>query len=227
MSGRPPPGHLTPADDRTRGGRAVVHPFEGAGRDGLIAKSPEGSRAGHAGHVQRSSTERTRTACPRGLVPAAQDGEGRRDRLVLLGLDRLRLSGGAWGDGAFPMAMRGATAGPSSPACHDVSTAPWNWREGRPGTRTRAAPSTSRVERRQGPVVSPAAPERCRGPLIPHGGGRASGKKAPAVCRWTRRTARLSCTFEALRGSQSAKLGGNRGPNQLSAAIGATRMADP
>ncbi len=171
LAGVRPPVHLTPTTtDRGRWPEQWFTQFEGAGLDGLIAKSPEGLYEPDKRVMLKVKHERTADCVVAGYRPhkTGDDAIGS----LLLGLYQATGELASVGViGAFPMAMRRELQGRARAAGHDVRRPPVELGEARAGHPHAAQLRVQPVERGQGPVVRPAAPgARGRGPLRPHGG---------------------------------------------------------
>ena len=172
LSAARPPIHLTPATTDPAVAGQWFTQFEGAGLDGLIAKSPAGLYEPDKRVMFKIKHERTADCVVAGYRPhkTGDDAIGS----LLLGLYRPTGELASVGViGAFPMAVRRELRAELEPLVTTFEGHPWNWgprRRRRHGRAHAAQLRVQPVERGQGPVVRPAAPRaRRRGPLRPHG----------------------------------------------------------
>ena len=171
-AGRGAPAH--PPHARRRSTRAVAEQwftqFEGAGLDGLIAKSPDGAYEPDKRVMFKIKHERTADCVVAGYRPhkTGDDAIGS----LLLGLYRaVGRAGQRRGDRRVPDGDAARAAGRARAAGDDVRRPPVELGQAGGGHPHPAQLRVQPVERRQGPVVRPAAPgARGRGALRPHGG---------------------------------------------------------
>ncbi len=169
LAGSGPAIHVTPATTDPAIAQRWFSEFEGAGLDGVIAKpltityQPDKRVMFKIKHVRTAD-------CVVAGYRVHKSGDDAIGSL-LLGLyrdDGTLASVGVIG--AFPMAERRRLFTELQPLVTTFDSHPWNWAAQMAGDRTPRRERGLPVERRQGPLVRPAAARTCgRGPLRPHG----------------------------------------------------------
>ena len=192
-----PPIHITPATRDLDTARRWFDQFEGAGLDGLIAKSARPDLpAGQAGDEQDQA--RAHRGLRRGRLPGAQVRPGRGSgRCCSASTTTRGVLASVGVVGAFPMATRKALFERAAAAGHHVRRPPVGLGGPRAGRTYPAQERGQPVERRQGPLLRPAATRAGgRGPLRLHG-----GRPLPAhrpVRPLAARPRPESCTYDQL-----------------------------
>ncbi len=201
LAGVRPPLHLTPATtDRAVAGQWFTQ-FEGAGLDGLIAKSPDilyepGKRV-----MFKVKHERTADCVVAGYRPhkSGDDAVGS----LLLGLYRPSGELASIGViGAFPMAVRRELRAELEPLVTTFEGHPWNWaahmaQGGGEGVRTPRSSEYSRWNAGKDLSFVPLRPERVVEARYDHMEGSRFRHTAQFV-RWRPDRAPSSCTFDQL-----------------------------
>jgi ATP-dependent DNA ligase len=209
-----PPVHLTPATtDRAVAGQWFTQ-FEGAGLDGLIAKSPDGIYEQDKRVMFKVKHERTADCVVAGYRPhkTGDDAIGS----LLLGLYKPSGELASVGViGAFPMAMRRELRAELAPLVTTFDGHPWNWAKQEPGTRTPRSSEYSRWNVGKDLSFVPLRPERVVEVRYDHMEGTRFRHTAQFV-RWRADRAPSSCTFEQLEEPVSYSLSEILGKTQLS-----------
>ena len=205
LAGVRPPVHLTP----TTTSRAVAEQwftqFEGAGLDGLIAKSPEGPYEPDKRVMLKVKHERTADCVVAGYRPhkTGDDAIGS----LLLGLYKAPGELASVGViGAFPMATRRELRAELEPLVTTFEGHPWNWAAHvGDGTRTPRSSEYSRWNVGKDLSFVPLRPERVVEVRYDHMEGTRFRHTAQFV-RWRPDRAPSSCTFEQLEEPVSYRL---------------------
>jgi ATP-dependent DNA ligase len=197
LDGARPPIHVTPVtSDRDVAGRWFTQ-FEGAGLDGLVAKSPSGVYEPNKRVMFKIKHERTADCVVAGYRPhkTGDDAIGS----LLLGLykpDGLLASVGVIG--AFPMATRRELRAELQPLVTTFDGHPWNWAAQVPaGTRTPRSAEYSRWNVGKDLSFVPLRPERVVEVRYEHMEGTRFRHMAQ-FARWRPDRTPASCTFEQL-----------------------------
>ncbi len=197
LAGARPPVHLTPTTtDRDVAGQWFTQ-FEGAGLDGLIAKSPDCLYEQAKRVMFKIKHERTADCVLAGYRPhkSGDDAIGS----LLLGLyqpgGRLASVGVI---GALPMAVRRELRAELQPLVTTFDGHPWNWAAQVPeGTRTPRSSEYSRWNAGKDLSFVPLRPERVIEVRYEHMEGTRFRHMAQFV-RWRPDRTPASCTFEQL-----------------------------
>jgi ATP-dependent DNA ligase len=208
-----PPVHLTPATTDRAVAEQWFTQFEGAGLDGLIAKSPEGLYEQDKRVMFKIKHERTADCVVAGYRPhkTGDDAIGS----LLLGLYRPTGELASVGViGAFPMAMRRELRAELAPLVTTFDGHPWNWAKQEPGTRTPRSSEYSRWNVGKDLSFVPLRPERVVEVRYDHMEGTRFRHTAQFV-RWRADRAPSSCTFEQLEEPVSYSLAEILGKIQL------------
>src|SRR5580692_7664167 len=209
-----PPVHLTPATTDRAVAEQWFTQFEGAGLDGLIAKSPEGLYEQDKRVMFKVKHERTADCVVAGYRPhkTGDDAIGS----LLLGLYRPTGELASVGViGAFPMAMRRELRAELAPLVTTFDGHPWNWAKQEPGTRTPRSSEYSRWNVGKDLSFVPLRPERVVEVRYDHMEGTRFRHTAQFV-RWRPDRSAKSCTFEQLEEPVSYSLAEILGKIQLS-----------
>jgi ATP-dependent DNA ligase len=196
LSGVRPPLHLTPATtDRAVAARWFTQ-FEGAGLDGLIAKSPADGYQPDKRVMLKVKHERTADCVVAGYR-AHKSGDDAVGSL-LLGLYQPSGDLASVGViGAFPMAERRRLRTELEPLVTTFDGHPWNWARQEPGTRTPRSSEYSRWNVGKDLSFVPLRPERVVEARYDHMEGTRFRHTAQFV-RWRPDRAPASCTFDQL-----------------------------
>lgn len=191
-----PPVHLTPATADRSVAERWFSQFEGAGLDGLIAKSPSGAYEPGKRIMLKIKHERTADCVVAGYRPhkTGDDTIGS----LLLGLYSPSGELASVGViGAFPMATRRALRAELDPLVTTFDGHPWNW--GRPpaGVRTPRSSGSSRWNAGKDLSFVPLRPERVVEVRYDHMEGPRFRHTAQFV-RWRPDRSPASCTFAQL-----------------------------
>jgi ATP-dependent DNA ligase len=199
LGGVRPPVHLTPATtDRAVAERWFTQ-FEGAGLDGLVAKSPDGAYEPDKRVMFKIKHERTADCVVAGYRPhkSGDDAVGS----LLLGLYK---PGGELASvgviGAFPMAVRRELRAELQPLVTTFDGHPWNWAARQPmGDATRTPRSSEYSRWNVGKDLSfvPLRPERVVEVRYDHMEG-TRFRHTGQFSRWRPDRTPASCTFEQL-----------------------------
>ncbi|MGH3291033.1 MAG: ATP-dependent DNA ligase [Trebonia sp.] len=191
-----PPVHLTPTTtDRTVAEQWFTQ-FEGAGLDGLIAKSPACIYEQDKRVMLKVKHERTADCVVAGYRPhkTGDDAIGS----LLLGLYRPTGELASVGViGAFPMAMRRELRAELAPLVTTFDGHPWNWAKQEPGTRTPRSSEYSRWNVGKDLSFVPLRPERVVEVRYDHMEGTRFRHTGQFV-RWRPDREPRSCTFAQL-----------------------------
>jgi ATP-dependent DNA ligase len=217
FAGARPPVHLTPATtDRDLAGQWFTQ-FEGAGLDGLIAKSPDGGYEQDKRVMFKIKHERTADCVVAGYRPhkSGDDAVGS----LLLGLYRPSGELASIGViGAFPMAVRRELRAELEPLVTTFEGHPWDW-GGRAaaaadgeGVRTPRSSEYSRWNVGKDLSFVPLRPERVVEARYDHMEGTRFRHTAQFV-RWRPDRAPSSCTFDQLEEPVSFRLSDILGKN--------------
>jgi ATP-dependent DNA ligase len=224
LAGVRPPLHLTPATtDRTVAGQWFTQ-FEGAGLDGLIAKSPDGVYEPDKRVMFKIKHERTADCVVAGYRPhkSGDDAIGS----LLLGLYRPSGELASIGViGAFPMAVRRELRAELEPLVTTFDGHPWNWAghvaagadargggAGGAGVRNPRSSEYSRWNVGKDLSFVPLRPERVVEARYDHMEGTRFRHTAQFV-RWRPDRSPASCTFDQLEEPVSYNLAGILGKN--------------
>jgi ATP-dependent DNA ligase len=199
LAGVRAPVHLTPATtDRVVADRWFTQ-FEGAGLDGLIAKSPDGLYEPDKRVMLKRKHERTADCVVAGYRPhkSGDDAVGS----LLLGLYRPTGDLASIGViGAFPMAVRRELRAELQPLVTTFEGHPWNWAAHTAGAEGARNPRSSEYSRwNVGKDLSfvPLRPERVVEARYDHMEGTRFRHTAQFV-RWRPDREPSSCTFDQL-----------------------------
>jgi ATP-dependent DNA ligase len=190
------PIHLTPVTPDAAVAREWFSQFEGAGLDGLIAKSPEGVYEPDKRVMLKIKHERTADCVVAGYRPhkSGDDAIGS----LLLGLyrpDGVLASVGVVG--AFPMEMRRALRIELAPLVTTFDNHPWNWAKEEAGARTPRSSQYSRWNVGKDLSFIPLRPERVLEVRYDHMEGPRFRHTAQFV-RWRPDRTPESCTYAQL-----------------------------
>jgi len=196
MSAARPPIHLTPATTERAVAEGWFTQFEGAGLDGLIAKSPDGRYEPDKRVMLKIKHERTADCVVAGYRPhkTGDDAIGS----LLLGLYRESGELASIGViGAFPMDVRRSLRIELDPLVTTFDGHPWNWAKQDYGTRTPRSAEYSRWNVGKDLSFVPLRPERVvevrydhmEGPRLRHTG---------QFVRWRPDREPRSCTYDQL-----------------------------
>jgi ATP-dependent DNA ligase len=190
------PIHLTPITSDAAVAREWFSQFEGAGLDGLIAKSPEGGYEPDKRVMLKIKHERTADCVVAGYRPhkSGDDAIGS----LLLGLYRPDGALASVGVvGAFPMEMRRALRVELEPLVTTFDNHPWNWAKEEAGTRTPRSSQYSRWNVGKDLSFIPLRPERVLEVRYDHMEGPRFRHTAQFV-RWRPDRTPESCTYAQL-----------------------------
>ena len=190
------PIHLTPVTSERAVAREWFSQFEGAGLDGLIAKSPEGGYEPDKRVMLKIKHERTADCVVAGYRPhkSGDDAIGS----LLLGLYRPDGALASVGVvGAFPMEMRRALRVELEPLVTTFDNHPWNWAKQEEGTRTPRSSQYSRWNVGKDLSFIPLRPERVLEVRYDHMEGPRFRHTAQFV-RWRPDRTPESCTYAQL-----------------------------
>ena len=191
-----PPVHLTPATADHEIAAQWFTRFEGAGLDGLIAKSPAGVYEPNKRVMVKVKHERTADCVVAGFRPhkTGDDAIGS----LLLGLYRTPGELASVGVvGAFPMATRRALRAELEPLITTFDNHPWNWAKLEAGTRTPRSSEYSRWNAGKDLSFTPLRPERVLEVRYDHMEGPRFRHTAQFV-RWRPDRSPESCTYDQL-----------------------------
>jgi ATP-dependent DNA ligase len=196
LAGVRPPVHLTPATrDRTVAQRWFDE-FEGAGLDGIVAKSLEGTYQPDTRAWFKIKHVRTADCVVAGY--RAYQGDRHAVGSLLLGLyddiGRLVNVGAA---GAFPLAQRRALFAELEPLVTSFEGHPWDWAEAGGAARTPRSAEASRWSAEKDLTFVPLRPERVVEVRYDHMEGNRFRHTAQFV-RWRPDRDARSCTFSQL-----------------------------
>ena len=196
LAGAKPPVHVTPATADHAVAARWFSEFEGAGLDGLVAKSPRDPYQPDKRVMLKIKHERTADCVVAGYR-VHKTGGGAVGSL-LLGLyngDGKLASVGVIG--AFPMATRRALFEELQPLVTSMDEHPWNWAEHEAGERTPRKGMNSRWNADKDLSFVPLRPERVVEVRYDHMEGVRFRHTAQFV-RWRPDRTPLSCTYEQL-----------------------------
>jgi len=196
MSAARPPVHLTPATTDREVAERWFTQFEGAGLDGLIAKSPDGLYEPDRRVMLKIKHDRTADCVVAGYRPhkTGDDAIGS----LLLGLYRDSGELASIGViGAFPMAMRRSLRVELEPLVTTFDGHPWDWAKLEHGTRTPRAAEYSRWNVGKDLSFVPLRPERVVEVRYDHMEGPRLRHTAQFV-RWRPDRDPRSCTYDQL-----------------------------
>ncbi|HSZ40963.1 MAG TPA: ATP-dependent DNA ligase [Trebonia sp.] len=191
-----PPVHLTPMTRDKSVAERWFSQFEGAGLDGLIAKSPDGTYEPDKRVMLKIKHERTADCVVAGYRPhkTGDDAIGS----LLLGLYRPSGELASIGViGAFPMATRRALRAELEPLVTTFDGHPWNWGQPPAGVRTPRSSEFSRWNVGKDLSFVPLRPERVVEARYDHMEGPRLRHTAQFV-RWRPDRTPESCTFAQL-----------------------------
>jgi ATP-dependent DNA ligase len=191
-----PPVHLTPMTRDKSVAERWFSQFEGAGLDGLIAKSPDGLYEPDKRVMLKIKHERTADCVVAGYRPhkTGDDAIGS----LLLGLYRPSGELASIGViGAFPMATRRKLRAELEPLVTTFEGHPWNWGQPPPGVRTPRSSEYSRWNVGKDLSFIPLRPERVVEARYDHMEGPRLRHTAQFV-RWRPDRSPESCTFDQL-----------------------------
>ena len=201
-----PPVHLTPATTERAVAERWFTQFEGAGLDGLIAKSPDGLYEPDKRVMLKIKHERTADCVVAGYRPhkTGDDAIGS----LLLGLYRDSGELASIGViGAFPMEVRRALRVELDPLVTTFDGHPWNWARQDYGTRTPRSSEYSRWNVGKDLSFVPLRPERVVEVRYDHMEGPRLRHTAQFV-RWRTDRSPESCTYAQLEEPVSYDLAG-------------------
>jgi ATP-dependent DNA ligase len=196
LSGATAPIHLTPTTASKPLATQWFSQFEGAGLDGLIAKSPDLTYQPDKRVMLKIKHERTADCVVAGYRPhkSGDDAVGS----LLLGLYR---TGGQLASvgvvGAFPMAMRRSLRVELEPLVTTFEHHPWNWAQPPEGTRTPRSAEFSRWNAGKDLSFIPLRPERVVEVRYDHMEG-PRFRHTTQFVRWRPDRSPDSCTYEQL-----------------------------
>jgi ATP-dependent DNA ligase len=191
-----PPVHLTPTTSDLGVAAQWFSQFEGAGLDGLIAKSPEGPYEQDKRVMLKVKHERTADCVVAGYRPhkTGDDAIGS----LLLGLYRDSGELASVGVvGALPMAVRRELRAELDPLVTTFDHHPWDWAKEEAGTRTPRSSAYSRWNAGKDLSFVPLRPERVLEVRYDHMEGPRFRHTAQFV-RWRPDRTPASCTFAQL-----------------------------
>ena len=196
LAGAASPIHLTPTTSDKALATQWFSQFEGAGLDGLIAKSPELTYQPDKRVMLKIKHERTADCVVAGYRPhkTGDDAIGS----LLLGL--YRDDGGLASVGvvgAFPMAMRRSLRAELEPLVTTFDEHPWNWARPAEGVRTPRSAEFSRWNAGKDLSFVPLRPERVVEVRYDHMEGPRFRHTAQFV-RWRTDRSPRSCTYAQL-----------------------------
>jgi len=196
LSGAGSPIHLTPATADKAVAAQWFSQFEGAGLDGLIAKSPDVTYQPDKRVMFKIKHERTADCVVAGFRPhkTGDDAIGS----LLLGL--YRADGGLASVGvvgAFPMATRRELRAELDPLITTFDEHPWNWARPPGGVRTPRAAEFSRWNAGKDLSFVPLRPERVVEVRYDHMEG-PRFRHTTQFVRWRADRAPRSCTYAQL-----------------------------
>jgi len=206
LTGVAPPVHLTPATTDLEVAGQWFRQFEGAGLDGLIAKSPDGPYEPDRRVMLKVKHERTADCVVAGYRPhkTGDDAIGS----LLLGLYRDSGELASVGVvGALPMAMRRELRAELDPLVTTFDGHPWNWAREEAGARTPRSSQYSRWNVGKDLSFVPLRPERVLEVRYDHMEGPRFRHTAQFV-RWRPDRSPASCTFAQLEEPVSFDLAG-------------------
>jgi ATP-dependent DNA ligase len=196
LAGVAPPMHLTPATRDRAVAAEWFAQFEGAGLDGLIAKSPSVLYEPDKRVMLKVKHDRTADCVVAGYRPHKSGPEAIGS--LLLGLHRPDGTLASVGViGAFPMATRRALYEELQPLVTTFDQHPWNWASESEGTRTPRSSQYSRWNVGKDLSFIPLRPERVVEVRYDHMEGPRFRHTAQFV-RWRPDKAPASCTFAQL-----------------------------
>jgi len=196
MSAARPPMHLTPATTERAVAERWFTQFEGAGLDGLIAKSPDGPYEPDKRVMLKIKHERTADCVVAGYRPhkTGDDAIGS----LLLGLYRDSGELASIGViGAFPMEVRRSLRVELDPLVTTFDGHPWDWAKQDYGTRTPRSSEYSRWNVGKDLSFVPLRPERVVEVRYDHMEGPRLRHTAQFV-RWRPDREPRSCTYDQL-----------------------------
>jgi ATP-dependent DNA ligase len=196
LSAARPPVHLTPATTEREVAERWFTQFEGAGLDGLIAKSPDGLYEPDRRVMLKIKHDRTADCVVAGYRPhkTGDDAIGS----LLLGLYRESGELASIGViGAFPMAVRRSLRVELEPLITTFDGHPWNWAKLEQGTRTPRSAEYSRWNVGKDLSFVPLRPERVVEVRYDHMEGPRLRHTAQFV-RWRPDRDPRSCTYDQL-----------------------------
>jgi ATP-dependent DNA ligase len=196
MSAARPPVHLTPATTERAVAERWFTQFEGAGLDGLIAKSPDGPYEPDKRVMLKIKHERTADCVVAGYRPhkTGDDAIGS----LLLGLYRNSGELASIGViGAFPMDVRRSLRAELDPLVTTFDGHPWDWAKQDHGTRTPRSSEYSRWNVGKDLSFVPLRPERVVEVRYDHMEGPRLRHTAQFV-RWRPDRDPRSCTYDQL-----------------------------
>src|SRR6201996_2445566 len=204
-----PPVHLTPATADRAVAEQWFTQFEGAGLDGLVAKSPSVLYEPDKRVMFKIKHERTADCVVAGYRPHKSGDDAIGSPLL-----RVHPPGGVLASvgvvGAFPMEMRRALRIELEPLVTTFDNHPWNWAKEEEGTRTPRSSQYSRWNVGKDLSFIPLRPERVLEVRYDHMEGPRFRHTAQFV-RWRPDRSPSSCTYaqleEAVRFQLSAILG--------------------
>ncbi len=213
LAGAGSPVHLTPITSERAVAAQWFSQFEGAGLDGLIAKSPEGVYEPDKRVMLKIKHERTADCVVAGYRPhkSGDDAIGS----LLLGLYRPDGALASVGVvGAFPMEQRRALRAELDPLVTTFDEHPWNWAKQEAGTRTPRSSQYSRWNVGKDLSFVPLRPERVLEVRYDHMEGPRFRHTAQFV-RWRPDRDPRSCTYEQLEEPVSFDLSAILGQNPV------------
>jgi ATP-dependent DNA ligase len=196
LSAAASPVHLTPATADRSVAEGWFGQFEGAGLDGLIAKSPSGTYEPDKRVMLKIKHERTADCVVAGYRPhkTGDDAIGS----LLLGLYRASGELASVGViGAFPMATRRALRAELAPLVTTFDKHPWNWAQPPEGVRTPRSSEFSRWNVGKDLSFVPLRPERVVEVRYDHMEG-SRFRHTAQFARWRPDRSPESCTFAQL-----------------------------
>jgi ATP-dependent DNA ligase len=200
-----PPVHLTPATADHSVAALWFSQFEGAGLDGLIAKTPGSTYQPDKRVMLKIKHDRTADCVVAGYRTHKTSGDAIGS--LLLGLHNAEGKLASVGViGAFPMAVRRELFAELQPLVTTFDDHPWNWAQHEAGERTPRKGMNSRWNADKDLAFTPLRPDRVVEVRYDHMEGPRFRHTAQFV-RWRPDRMPASCTYEQLEEPVSYDLG--------------------